>query len=146
MDMVRSELKLNLHVAIRKARDQQTEVVLNGLHLPQDHGLTYINVKIRPLNEAQYTQRKLLLIIIEEVATLLQSPLDITSLSGKSESEVKIVQLEHELSYTRVKLQTTIEELETSNEELKSSNEELQSTNEELHSLNEELYCARAQS
>lgn len=145
MDMVRSELKLNLHVAIRKARDQQTEVVLNGLHLPQDHGLTYINVKIRPLNEVQYTQRKLLLIIIEEVATLLQSPLDVMSLNGKSESEVKIVQLEHELSYTRVKLQTTIEELETSNEELKSSNEELQSTNEELHSLNEELTTVNAE-
>lgn len=61
--------------------------------------------------------------------------------------DVKMKELELELSQTKVQLQNVVEELETSNEELQASNEELmasneelQSTNEELQSVNEELY------
>jgi len=66
--------------------------------------------------------------------------------------QLKIVDLEKELQFTRENLQATVEELETSNEELQSSNEELiasneelQSTNEELQSVNEELYTVNSE-
>jgi two-component system CheB/CheR fusion protein len=64
----------------------------------------------------------------------------------------RILDLEHELQFTRENLQATIEELQTSNEELQAtneellaSNEELQSTNEELQSVNEELFTVNAE-
>jgi len=62
--------------------------------------------------------------------------------SSESVHNMRINELEQELTATREHLQTTIEELETTNEELQSTNEELQSANEELQSANEELETA----
>lgn len=53
--------------------------------------------------------------------------------------DLRVRELEGELSGAQQDLRTTVEELETSNEELKSSNEEMMSMNEELQSANEEL-------
>jgi two-component system CheB/CheR fusion protein len=50
-----------------------------------------------------------------------------------------IVQLRHDLSTTKVYLQSLIEERDARNQELISANEEIQSANEELQSTNEEL-------
>jgi two-component system CheB/CheR fusion protein len=71
---------------------------------------------------------------------------DITQNSNLENSDnvhnMRISELEQELTATREHLQTTIEELETTNEELQSTNEEMQSANEELQSANEELETA----
>lgn len=73
-------------------------------------------------------------------------------LNMDKEAQVRIGELELELTATRESLQATIEEFETANEELQStneelraSNEELQSSNEELQSLNEELNTVNAE-
>lgn len=54
-------------------------------------------------------------------------------------SDIRLIELEQELTATREHLQTVVEELETSNEELQALNEEMQAANEELQSSNEEL-------
>jgi two-component system CheB/CheR fusion protein len=58
-------------------------------------------------------------------------------------SELRIEQLEKELSQTRADMRAITEEQETSNEELQSANEELLSGSEELQSLNEELETSK---
>ncbi|WP_133140629.1 CheR family methyltransferase [Legionella genomosp. 1] len=140
LEMVRSELKQKVSLAIRKSSTHHREVVFNGLQYKDGDNLKYINLKVRPLVEAEVFKRKLFLIIFEEV--FVDTELNGKALK-KAEIDKKITQLEEELKYTKESLQTTIEELETSNEELKSSNEELQSTNEELQSTNEEIETSK---
>jgi two-component system CheB/CheR fusion protein len=57
----------------------------------------------------------------------------------KSVAELRVEQLERELSIAREDMRSITEEQEASNEELQSANEELLSTTEELQTLNEEL-------
>ena len=135
MDMVRSDLRSKIHIAIRSASNKQKEITLNNLQIKEEDAFKCVNIKIIPLTDENFTKRKLLLIIFEECIT--HQPTKITS--GKHSIDKKIAQLEQELQYTKNRLQTTIEELETSNEELKSTNEELQSSNKELQSTNEEI-------
>ncbi|KTD46958.1 Chromosome partition protein Smc [Legionella rubrilucens] len=143
LEMVRPELKAKVSLAIRNATMQQKEIIFSGLQFKEDGEIKYINLKVRPVFEAQALHKKLLLIVFEEMATFGQRHEKGRRLETKDELEKKITQLDQELKYTKESLQTTIEELETSNEELKSSNEELQSTNEELQSTNEEIETSK---
>ncbi|WP_255536175.1 CheR family methyltransferase [Legionella sp. MW5194] len=143
LEMVRPELKAKVSLAIRNATMQQKEIILSGLQFKEDGEIKHINLKVRPVFEAQVLHKKLLLIVFEEMAVFGQSHEKGRRLETKDELEKKITQLDQELKYTKESLQTTIEELETSNEELKSSNEELQSTNEELQSTNEEIETSK---
>ncbi len=61
----------------------------------------------------------------------------------KDEKDVRIHQLEKELSQAREDMRSITEDQEASNEELQSANEELQSSNEEMQSLNEELETSK---
>jgi two-component system CheB/CheR fusion protein len=58
-------------------------------------------------------------------------------------SELRIEQLEKELTQARADMRAVTEEQETANEELQSANEELLSGSEELQSLNEELETSK---
>ncbi len=58
-------------------------------------------------------------------------------------TEIRIDQLEKELTQARGDMRTVTEEQETANEELQSANEELLSGSEELQSLNEELETSK---
>ena len=55
------------------------------------------------------------------------------------QSMLRIRDLEEELEFSKIRLNSSREELEASREELQTSNEELQAANEELQSTNEEL-------
>ncbi|KTD52081.1 methyltransferase involved in chemotaxis (CheR domain) [Legionella quinlivanii] len=142
LEMVRPELRQKVSLAIRKSSTHHKEVVFNGLQYKDGDGFKYINLKVRPLVEAEVFKRSLFLIIFDEIEVFADTELNGKALK-KAEVDKKITQLEEELKYTKESLQTTIEELETSNEELKSSNEELQSTNEELQSTNEEIETSK---
>lgn len=136
MDMVRTELKSQLFAAVQQAIAQQKENTFKELRITGEEG--FIEVKVRPIIEANVFKRKLVLIIFEEKTTPAQ-----TVLKKKKRDPEKNIPLELELQYTKESLQTTIEELETSNQELKSSNEAVQFTNEELQSINEELETSK---
>ncbi len=61
----------------------------------------------------------------------------------KDTRDIRIAQMEKELTQVRKDMLTITEEQEASNEELQSSNEELLSGSEELQSLNEELETSK---
>ncbi|MCX7997815.1 MAG: ATP-binding protein, partial [Leptospiraceae bacterium] len=91
---------------------------------------------VLPVNNSN-TNRELFVVIFEEIEG---EEFFLKAQEGSSNLENRrILELEQELTATKLHLQTFIEELETSNEELQSLNEELMSTNEELQSSNEEL-------
>jgi two-component system CheB/CheR fusion protein len=84
----------------------------------------------------------LIMLVFEDLG--IKKPVRASRIKGMGTKESDIImELEKELSHTRVQLETTIQQMETSFEELKSSNEELQSTNEELQSTNEESITAK---
>jgi two-component system CheB/CheR fusion protein len=60
-----------------------------------------------------------------------------------NETEMRVEQLERELTQARTDMRAITEEQETANEELQSANEELLSGSEELQSLNEELETSK---
>ncbi|WP_047545528.1 CheR family methyltransferase [Psychroserpens sp. Hel_I_66] len=100
--------------------------------------LHYVRVKITPLvyriSEVQY-----FMVIFEKIEPSeghleLQKKLETSDFVN-----LRIKELEDELTSTKEHLQIFTEELEATNEELQTINEELQSSNEELKSSNEEL-------
>ncbi|WP_179005604.1 CheR family methyltransferase [Winogradskyella forsetii] len=100
--------------------------------------LHYVRIKIIPLvyriNEVQY-----FMVIFEKIEPTeghieLQKKLETSDFVN-----LRIKELEDELTSTKEHLQIFTEELESTNEELQTINEELQSSNEELKSSNEEL-------
>ena len=139
MNMIRPELKSMLHIGIRKASSQQTEICLNGVQITDHNIHHHINVKIKPINGMESTLRDLILIIIEDVPA--PESLFITQNSHVAQEELneKTALVIEELNYKINSLQTMIEELSSANEESLATNEELQSLNESLTKLNTEL-------
>jgi len=115
----------------------------------------YVKIKITPLiytiGDAQYFLVAFEKIVPEQKVLELQKKLDTSDfvdLRIKELEEELTAKSEHlqmfteELEDTNEELQTINEELQSANEELKSSNEELETSNEELQSANEELNTA----
>ena len=147
LKMVRPGLLYELQEALAEARQTQSAVRKEGLHVAfnshgRDVSLEVIPIIVRdePLH---------FLILFDDVT--VEPPSEATSRSrrkqrpagdGASHQE----ELEHarrELDSTRKYLQSAIQDLEIANEELQSANEEVLSSNEELQSTNEELDTAK---
>ncbi|HEY4327153.1 MAG TPA: CheR family methyltransferase [Mucilaginibacter sp.] len=105
----------------------------------------YVNIQAVPLKD---TENPYFLIVFQPASSsgIQQAP---TEINGSSEnatynlSELRIEQLEKELTQARADMRAITEEQETANEELQSANEELLSGSEELQSLNEELETSK---
>ncbi|KST63623.1 chemotaxis protein CheB [Mastigocoleus testarum] len=148
--LVLPSLQLPLNTALHRAKREKGPVSYIGINLCKDDCEQSVNLKV-----SYYQGKKLagdLLMVVMSAQTPSQSIPVGDRFEADSESQERIIQLEHELQQTRENLQATIEELETSNEEqqatneeLIASNEELQSTNEELHSVNEELFSVNTE-
>jgi two-component system CheB/CheR fusion protein len=97
-----------------------------------------VDVAIRPISQPEVLRRLLLVTFVPtgRRGDPRKAPRAsaLPGARGRAPSE-----LVDELTYTKERLQHSLEELQATNEELMSSNEELTSTNEELQSANEEL-------
>ena len=152
LKMVRGNLSIPLHTAVRRSLKDDTEVVYNNVSIHNNNESSSINLHVSPLRLAQAGQ-KLLIIQFHDVDTNAVDKNDNSyTFDIEGSARQRIADLEQELQYTKENLQATIEELETANEELQAtneellaSNEELQSTNEELQSVNEELITVNAE-
>jgi len=136
---IRPELRSGIHYTMSKGKPRRYE----GLVIRADHQVHRVNVDIRPFG----TERQapgLAIVTFSEPAAEQRAK---TESRGRSKSvrakDVRLLETERELAYTRESLQATVEELQAANEELKSANEEMQSTNEEMQSTNEELETSR---
>ncbi len=150
--MVQQEIAIPLTIGIKKVIKEEKGVTYTNIRLASGESSRTLHISIRPL-PGNKTQPLLLAVLFIEI----DDHGHVAEAEGKTyeydkEVEQRILDLEHELQFTKENLQATIEELETSNEELQAtneellaSNEELQSTNEELQSVNEELYTVNSE-
>ncbi|TSD62907.1 PAS domain-containing protein [Inquilinus sp. KBS0705] len=132
--MAREELRYVVGNIIHQARNQKGEVLINDIKLKDGNQVRLVNLKAVLLEETGL--QGLVLIIFEDKGYQKKTGGRQKVLDNKSKAAVD--ELEKELVYTKMQLNSTIQQMETSLEELKSTNEELQSTNEELQSTNEE--------
>jgi len=151
LDMVDHDLRLAISGALQRAAKESAPVGYGGVLRHSSGDEERLRVSVRPF-AVRGTGETYFLISLEpeQRPRLLAEP--VGDLNVGAASELRLVELEDELRYTKENLQATVEEMETSNEELQAtneelvaSNEELQSTNEELHSVNEELYTVNAE-
>jgi two-component system CheB/CheR fusion protein len=132
--MANASLRGTLAGSLQEARQEQKEVVKEGLRLRVDGIPQSVKVTVRFLRHAEGN----LIVTFEDTRRpkRRQPP-------GEPARTAEPKELEQELQLTRETLRGTIEELEAANEELQSANEEFMSTNEELRSSNEELETSR---
>ncbi len=142
LNMARESYKLKLIAGLRKLTLTKKEIRFNNLKIDEDGNYISFNLILSPILNPK-PMEDLILIQFEEIYPKKDEKEKSITEETEDVSQLRIKQLEMELSSTKQYLQTTIEELETSNEELKSTNEELQSTNEELQSTNEELQTSK---
>ncbi|NTU41629.1 MAG: PAS domain-containing protein [Nitrospirales bacterium] len=142
LEMAREGLRLDLRKALRKARSQESDIVMKGLEVKTDGGFQRINLEVKQAKKPE-NLKGLMVVLFHELPEVREHrPADLKAIRKEMLDE-RSAELEQELKETKERLQTTIEEFQTSNEELKSANEELQSSNEELQSMNEELETSR---
>ncbi|WP_428330901.1 CheR family methyltransferase [Mucilaginibacter sp.] len=135
------ELRNILHLAQKTklpARKAAVFFKLNGLQ-------HYVNIQAMPLKD---TAEPYFLVVFQNVSSagIQQSISEVNEPVEnmvENRDELRIEQLEKELSQSRLDMRAITEEQETANEELQSANEELLSGSEELQSLNEELETSK---
>lgn len=145
---------------IKMAREDLAFELRNILHLAQKTRLParkfavffkisnlqyYVNIQAVPLKD---TLEPHFLVVFQNASStgIQQVPVEFNHAIDNityNESELRIEQLEKELTQARMDMRTITEEQETANEELQSANEELLSGSEELQSLNEELETSK---
>lgn len=145
---------------LKMAREGLTFELRNILHQAKKTNLTarkfavffklnnlqhFVNMQAVPLKD---TSEPHFLIIFQNASStgIQETPIGTNAIPENvtyDVSELRIEQLEKELSQARADMRAITEEQETANEELQSANEELLSGSEELQSLNEELETSK---
>ncbi|MFH1057945.1 MAG: chemotaxis protein CheB [Pseudomonadota bacterium] len=136
VDLAQDALRGSLRASIHKASREQTQVTSPRIRLQGETGAASLILHVIPVNQ-EGAPPGLMLVVFDQ--TEGQDPLASAAGQEADWRDMRVAELDQELTATREHLQTITEELETSNEELQSLNEELQSANEELQSANEEL-------
>jgi two-component system CheB/CheR fusion protein len=136
--LARAELRLDLRGAIQQAIDTGAPAMRAGLVIETAGAAGTVDLIVRPMPELGGDAG---------VLQVLFQRSDVPAsgvMTGPPRSDDPIaVQLEHELTRTRVHLQATIDDRQAANEQLQTANEELLSMNEEMQSTNEELSTSR---
>jgi two-component system CheB/CheR fusion protein len=138
--MARDNLRNELLIAIRNAKQTLKPVVLNKINVGSNSDSVCVNITVLATEKPRELKGTIIVVFTE--TDPLPSEKD-SAKHRKNPLNKKEVLLEKELQNIQEELQRTREEMQTSQEELKSANEELQSTNEELQSTNEELTTSR---
>jgi two-component system CheB/CheR fusion protein len=134
--LIADDFRIDLRALVHRARESASVATGSKRQLRTREGDVLARLVVRPLH-AEVGHEGLFLVSCEKVdAPSEDSPVEAAVAPG---NEVRLLELEQELTATREHLQTVVEELETSNEELQALNEEMQAANEELQSSNEEL-------
>ncbi|MBC7888858.1 MAG: response regulator [Ferruginibacter sp.] len=144
LKMIREGLAFELRNILHKAKTEKEPVVkenilidINGVQ----RNVTIEAIPLRNVIEPHY------LVLFHDTkissGNKLKTASRKSSKSSMDEKDLRILQLEKELSQTREDMHTITEDQEAANEELQSANEELLSGSEELQSLNEEMETSK---
>jgi two-component system, chemotaxis family, CheB/CheR fusion protein len=142
--IIRKELRSQVQTAVFRAR-KENKVFKETVHYKQKGQSKTVNIEIRPLKTAEYTEHFYLVLFAEVVSQNQPEVFEASLLPTEIENlkDRQIRELKEDLVATKESLQTLVEGQEATNEELRSSMEEVQSSNEELMSTNEELETAK---
>jgi len=167
LQLVRSELRSELHTALFQALTQERRVIGRPVLTQFDDTARRVTIVARPyryhpdhVNQALFPvdqdkwktrmvpdagERLALVLFLEDqgLAPETAEPEAPELAQPPAEREALLAQLQTEVQRLREQLQATTEEYESSNEELKAANEELQSINEEYRSTTEELETSK---
>ncbi len=147
MKMVRKGLLMELHSAIKEARNLNRPITRKNLRVRYDGKLHPVNLQVIPL-KPKPEQERFFLVLFEEPAgaAILPGEAEAPPVADGEGAESKdrlIQELQQELAATKEYIRSVVEDLGSSNEELRAANEEILSTNEEFQSVNEELETAK---
>jgi two-component system CheB/CheR fusion protein len=134
--LIADDFRIDLRALVHRARETGAVAMGSKRQLRTRDGDILSRLVVRPLH-VDAGREGLFLVSCEKIEPIIEgSPVEA---AASPASEIRLIELEQELTATREHLQTVVEELETSNEELQALNEEMQAANEELQSSNEEL-------
>lgn len=150
LKMARLELRLDLRSAIYKARDQDLSITKDGIEMSKQ---LLVKLDVIPLraNGDQF----FLVLFESRPSQILLAPAAISpppksrkeraikTDAIKTDTDMEVVRLTHELEKTKEYLRSIIDAQEANNQDLKVAGEEILSSNEELQSTNEELETAK---
>ncbi|TWR31546.1 PAS domain S-box protein [Mucilaginibacter pallidiroseus] len=138
LSMVSRDVSIALNAAIRRAWKEHQKVHLNKVRIKKGDNDLQLQITVKPPDSRSPNGYTLLMFAEVKVDVFAKEGIVLPPVDGAPQQEY-LMEMEAELSETRINLQMAVEEMETTNEELQSSNEELLSANEELQSGNEEL-------
>ena len=134
--LVHQPLRTELRALVQKVTRSRETCHTRPFTLEVEGSEAAFRATIRLVDTAS-ARDELLLISFEALPSEDATSVELESFDATN--DIRLAELQHELTITRESLQTVIEELETSNEELQSLNEETEAGNEELQASNEEL-------
>lgn len=145
LKMAREGLSFELRNILHLAKKTSLAARKLGVFFKANGLQHYVNIQAIPLKD---TPEPYYLVVFQTTsATGIQLvPQEVNpgqASVAHDERDLRIEQLEKELTQARADMRAITEEQETSNEELQSANEELLSGSEELQSLNEELETSK---
>ncbi len=141
LEMAAPPLRLDLRLILQKSRREQCLVRSNPIDFKDSTGDSQITLIAMPVDIPGNTKEDTLqeTVVLFEARPRPDQSVTATQGAVAEATDLRLRELEQELTATREHLQTNIEDLEVANEELQATNEELQSTSEELQSANEEF-------
>ena len=145
LKMARLELRLDLRSAIYNARDQDLPITKDGIEMSKGLLVKLDVIPLRPNGDQFF------LVLFESCPSqILLAPAAVSpppksrkERAIKTDTDMEVVRLTHELEKTKEYLRSIIDAQEVNNQDLKVAGEEILSSNEELQSTNEELETAK---
>jgi two-component system CheB/CheR fusion protein len=147
LHLLKENIAARVRDAVRYAVEQDMPVRVEDLELRNGAAVERVDLEVVPVPSVPARPRCFVILFTPNTknaqgripARALSLPETTPSQRDLETIAESTVQLRHDLSTTKLYLQSLIEERDARNQELISANEEIQSANEELQSTNEEL-------
>ena len=136
--MIRDSVAPEVTAAVTRAIKEDMPVQVEGLKVVSGDDIREIGLEVLPMHTGGSEDTRYYLVVFLPQGNGSRTPPPMLP-AGLSDPEKAVVQLQHDLTSTKVYLQSLLDERDSKNQELISANEEIQSANEELQSTNEEL-------
>ena len=143
LKMIKEGLAFELRNILHKAKTEKVPFVKENIISEINGAKRNITIEAIPLTNIIEPHYLVLFHDKSEGTAQIKSHDRKSTPTKQDEKDLRIKQLEQELSQLREDMRTIIEDQEVVNEELQSANEELLSGSEELQSLNEELETSK---
>jgi len=145
LQMAKNGLAFELRNILHKAKKDKGPVTKENIPLEINGNLCNISIEAIPLPNIVEPHYLILFHDGDSIGNksrmggAISNKKTVPGKTRKNDQDLRIQQLEKELSLAREDMRSITEDQEAANEELQSANEELLSSSEELQSLNEEL-------